>query len=402
MYKIQRPSSEDGGTVLPVATIPVMLRNNFQFFSRSSVLRYFNYVGRHTQKGKVRPRVAIVVQSQLIIADLKGNAKRCIDITKVHHLVIEVANGETTKILIRIPAEYDLLLDVIRGGQQLIKAMVLTGKVLNKQIKIITGRIKDAKDVMLKCPPGMKKNRTFSLEPTAHSVSSSVQNSKAPSSSSDEFSQQDYSSSRSNRVTSPFSILSKKQDPTMSLGRSVKFSNENISLGDIRQHLTRGIISSNNLNCDVISQGSDGSDEPEQVSNVINNHKLNCAAIRRRSVAEHLLLDGLDASVVAAVVVCAVASDSSAVVFRSLSVHKQKCSIWCTGDDAEVFYLQYDGFMDWSPCVVTNSSSSQHLTVKFHITDSTPIQIFQAVHRSQLRRPTESHKCSHCCWCRSV
>eukprot|EP01060_Flectonema_neradi_P008858 TRINITY_DN16331_c0_g1_i1.p1 TRINITY_DN16331_c0_g1~~TRINITY_DN16331_c0_g1_i1.p1 ORF type:complete len:407 (+),score=55.03 TRINITY_DN16331_c0_g1_i1:44-1222(+) len=387
MYKIRKPPSDDGGNVFPVATIPMMLRNNFQFFSRCA-LRYFNYVGRHTQGGKIRHRVAIVVQNQLIIADLKGNAKRCVNISKVSSLLIEAGTkSKTTRLLITIPSEYDMLLDVIRGGHQLVKSLILTGQMIGSNISVRTGCI-DVRRLSLNCPSGMRKNRTFELEPGGCEAVS-TQQSKTPSSSSDGQSRADDFIS----TPSPSSNISKKQSAGL---RSVKFSDSSESYCTLAGEFPRkGNLLAPAVNLELISQGSESSNESDDEP-VLIQHRMHAVELRRRSVAEHLLLDGLDATVVAALALVSVVG----VEKRQQNASPSTRSIWCEGDHAEVFQLQPDGFMDWLPCLITDSSES-HAAVKIHVSSySAPSQLLATVRRSQLRRPVLPRECSSTCWCK--
>ena len=172
MYKIEKKQSVDWEScILPVATVPLMLRNEFQFFVGKEKLRYFSSVRRHTQSRRTLQRVAIVIQNKLVLSDIRGQVKRCIDIINITEMAVKVVD-QVTKILFTIPSEYDLLIDVIRNGDKLLRAVAVTNKLLGGDIKFTTRGIPSYRKLTLSCPRGQKKQTAFELLGETFSISS--------------------------------------------------------------------------------------------------------------------------------------------------------------------------------------------------------------------------------------
>eukprot|EP01060_Flectonema_neradi_P037578 TRINITY_DN7600_c1_g1_i1.p1 TRINITY_DN7600_c1_g1~~TRINITY_DN7600_c1_g1_i1.p1 ORF type:complete len:392 (+),score=64.52 TRINITY_DN7600_c1_g1_i1:44-1177(+) len=377
MYKIKKSTSDDP-FVLPVATVPTVLRQHFQFFTRNEKLRYFNYVDRHRQDGKTMPRVAIVVQSKLVIADLTGHVKRCINIRDIARIKVQVAHN-TSKVLLTIPSEYDLLVDVIRSGQLFLKALTLTQKMLGGPVNLETGTLGPECWSHLKCPSGHKKKTSFQLMDASGSRSGS-------------------SETEFEKLTSP------TVDPAVTDRRPSKV----VVLSDSSEStLTSSMCSTSTSPAaaaaalDESAAACDDAQKPASPSSPRRGPTLESvlAAVSREARCEVTGGTPTEAEL----------SPSSDMEYSgdllSGSFDCRGKSKWVVGDIAEIFHLQDGEFMGWSPCTVVNYSD-EGVTVRLHVTsyNSSPDIITSriAVKGFQLRRisSADSFSCLAGCWCR--
>eukprot|EP01060_Flectonema_neradi_P022278 TRINITY_DN3054_c0_g1_i2.p1 TRINITY_DN3054_c0_g1~~TRINITY_DN3054_c0_g1_i2.p1 ORF type:complete len:398 (+),score=48.23 TRINITY_DN3054_c0_g1_i2:787-1980(+) len=388
MYKIRKqPTCSEA---LPVATVPSVLRNKFQFFVGEDRLRYFDYVERYRQKGDVLKRVAVVVQNQLLIADLEGNAKRCIDISSIKTIFVDVQSREA-KFLIIIPKEYDILLRVLRSGMSLMRAIVMTSRSMNMSITIATKTLDNPKIMNLKCPEGHRKKRAFQLSPKLNHPT----------------------------VHSPISIASTHAKemwdclefaiPALSPSKCVKFNENKTRLPAATLPVSGDGLLENSV---LFSEGSVSVDDEATIAN----HNIAVADIRRRSIHANSVLSTEDAAVASTVALLAllvVEKEVSSVELPSvksrfakqsspgslISVGSPTSTIWSLDDYAQVFYRQDDGYMKWVDCSVV-SAVGDTFTIKLHITRSNPEAATLTVRRPQIRRSREPDEtCLPRCWC---
>ena len=413
MYKIRKlPSCNEP---LPVATVPSVLRNKFQFFVGEDQLRYFNYVERYRQRGDVLKRVAVVIQDQVIIADLEGNAKRCININKIKTIYVDVHKGYV-KFLLSIPDEYDVLLRVIRSGMSLLKAILFTARSMDSCVDILTKCLNNSKDMSLKCPEGHIKKRTFQLTPKSGFSSPTSIPSTAGNWGNYE----------------PYHDVCEKDNTKSPPAKSVTFSDSNLNHDDINSfmNIPPPPIISIEANTSVIldgcsmilSEGSISADDDVAIAN----HRTAVNHIRCRSVHAYSILATEDASVASAlaVVLGSICFNKRLSTFdcthrtstfdfptqrrscfldspldSELSFGSPTSTVWTADDCVQIFHRQDDGYMKWVDCSVINTIGDT-FAIKLHVTFCNPEAAILMVKRHQLRRSWEhDEECLPECWC---
>ena len=381
MYKIRRPAAEDCST-LPVATVPSVLRHYFQFFTGNEKLHYFNYVERRGQNGKIMPRVAIVVQTNLVIADLKGRVKRCIAIQDISTIKVEVVQN-TSMVHITVPSEYDILVDVIRSGQVFIKALTLIKRMMGESINLIMGTLGAVQQMNLKCPSGLKKKTCFQLLETTQN---NIQSNRSGSSSSD----------RSQRSTSACSLPICCSKVCLDLGTSLtsemSFPTSDSTWVDLNSTLPTAlssIASSQQAAVGAAVVILSACELLQELTNVLSaiSRESRCGIKLESKILTNRTTTPTD--------------DIYSGDLRSGSCDTFGKTKWVVGDTAEVFHSQDSDFMGWSSCSVVNFSDSG-VTIRLHITslNTSPDLIDRiSVKGTQLRRPIHTEPCLVSCWC---